>query len=105
VIPSLPTYLFTFSWSGVASLILTVILPLVAALLSKASWPGSVRGVVLLAVAAVKSVIEASIYSDNFQPGPTIYATVVNFTIAVVAYFGLLRGSGVQQAALTTLVK
>jgi cell shape-determining protein MreD len=106
VFPTLPTYLFESSLAGVLSLVLTVILPIVAALLMKSRWSALQKGLVLLFMAAVKAFLEAWIgaaTSDEvFQWADTLYSVLINFGIAVVAYVGLWKGTSVQQSALAT---
>ena len=104
VLPELPTYLFEPTLGGVLSLALTVILPLVAALFMRASWSPTVKGLVLLGVAAVKTFLEAwaaAVASDvAFNFVTTLYAVLINWGLAVVFFFGLLNKSKIQQAAL-----
>ncbi|GIM88740.1 hypothetical protein [Paractinoplanes toevensis] len=109
VFPSLPTYLFEPSLAGVLSLALTVLLPLLAAVLMRSNWSAFKKGLVLLGLAAVKAFLEAWIghvesgeYFDFFRAG---YAVLINFGIAVSMYFGLLRGTDIQQAAIRSGVK
>ncbi len=106
MIPTLPMYLFDYSWAGIVSLLVAVVLPLVAALISKEAWSSTVKGLVLLLVAAVKSVAEAFLAGPGtFDAPQVIYTVGINFGIAVLAYFGFLRGSSPQQAALQSLNK
>ncbi|HEY6117656.1 MAG TPA: hypothetical protein VI172_17010 [Candidatus Dormibacteraeota bacterium] len=104
VFPALPTYLFEASLAGVLSLALTVILPLLAALLMKSRWSPFAKGLVLLGLAAVKAFLEAWIGAttsgEAFNAAETVYATLINFGIAVAAYVGLLKGTTLQQSAL-----
>ncbi len=104
VFPTLPTYLFESSLAGVLSLVLTVILPILAAVLMKSSWSAFQKGLVLLAMAAVKAFLEAWIGAatsgEVFQWANTLYSVLVNFGIAVVAYVGLLKNTSIQQSAL-----
>lgn len=104
VFPQLPTYLFEPSLAGVLSLAVTCLLPLLAALLMKSSWSTVAKGLVLLALATIKAFVEAWLGATNshehFDVARTLYADVVNFGLAVIAYFGLLRGTATQQAAL-----
>lgn len=103
MIPELPTYLFDYSWAGVLSLVLTVILPLVAAVIMKATWASWIKGVTLLFVAAVKAFVEALVLAgSDFNVNATLYAVLINYGIAVVVYFGLLRGTQIQAAALNS---
>jgi hypothetical protein len=104
VFPQLPTYLFEPSLAGVLSLVITFLLPLLAALLMKSSWSTVAKAMVLLALATVKAFLEAWLGHVNshepFDLWRTLYADIVNFGLAVVFYFGILRGTATQQAAL-----
>ncbi|MEV2239542.1 hypothetical protein [Micromonospora sp. NPDC049891] len=106
ILPELPTWLFAPNLPGVLSLALTVLLPLVAALFMRQSWSAGPKGLVLLALAAVKAFLEAWLAAVNagaaFNAVEVGYAIVVNFGIAVAAYFGLLRDTSVQQAAIAS---
>lgn len=104
VFPQLPTYLFEPSLAGFLSLALTIILPLLAALLMRSSWSAFRKGLVLLALATIKAFVEAWLghvtSHEHFDIARTLYADAVNFGVAVIAYFGALKGSATQQAAL-----
>lgn len=109
VFPTLPTYLFEPSLAGILSLALTVILPLLAALLMRSSWSAFNKGLILLLFATVKAFLEAWIGAVNsgehFDLWRVLYADVINFGIAVAAYVGLLRGTSVQQSAIQSGLK
>lgn len=109
ILPELPTYLFAPNLAGFLSLALTVLLPLGAALLMRQSWSTSAKGTVLLALAAVKAFLEAWLgaATDNatFNVAEVGYAIAVNWGIAVAVYFGFLKGTSVQQAAIRSGVK
>jgi hypothetical protein len=95
VFPALPTYLFEPSLAGVLSLLLTVVLPLLGALLMKSRWSAFRKGLVLLALAAVKAFLEAWIGAtesgEGFDLAETVYSVLINFGLAVIVYVGLLR--------------
>lgn len=105
ILPELPTYLFAPTLAGVLSLVLTFLLPLVAALFMRTSWSAFSKGLVLLAVAAVKTFLEAWLIaveaSVGFNFAEVSYAVLVNFGLAVVFYFGLLKNTGAQQSAIS----
>lgn len=109
VFPALPTYLFEPSLAGVLSLALTVLLPLVGAILMRSNWSAFKKGLVLLALAAIKAFLEAWIgkveSAETFDFLRTAYAVLINFGLAVVFYVGLLKGTDIQQAALNSGVK
>lgn len=104
VFPDLPTYLGEPSLAGFLSLALTIILPVLAALLMRSSWSAFRKGLILLALAAVKAYLEAWIGAVNsaeqFNFAETLYSTIVQWGIAVLAYVGLLKNTAVQRAAL-----
>lgn len=106
VFPALPTYLFEPSLAGLLSLTLTVILPILGALLMKSRWSAFRKGLVLLALAALKAFLEAWIGAvesgEVFNMIETLYSTAINFGIAVVAYVGILRGTELQRSALAS---
>lgn len=109
ILPELPTYLFAPNLAGFLSLALTVLLPLGAALLMRQSWSAFAKGAVLLALSAAKGFLEAWLGAVEsgvtFDAAGVGYAILVNFGIAVLAYFGLLRDTAVQQAAIRSGVK
>ncbi len=104
IFPELPTYVGVLSWGGLLSLIVTAVLPIVAGLFMRAHWSAMTEGLVLLAVAAVKAFLEAWIAANDantaFDAGAAAYSTVIMFALGVVSYFGLWRGTTMQQAAL-----
>jgi len=103
MIPDLPSYQFALSLAGLASFVLTVVLPLLVAYVAKPSWSPSVKGVLLLALASVKAVAEAVIVQGPaFHPGQVLYSVALNFGIAVVAYLGIIKGSTVHTALLNS---
>jgi hypothetical protein len=109
IFPSLPTYVGAPTLGGLLSLLVAVILPLLAALLMKSHWSAMQKGLILLALAAVKAFVEAWIAADQahvmFNWVTTLYSVGVQFGLAVIAYFGILRGTAVQQAAINSGVK
>ncbi len=103
-LPELPTYVGAPSLAGVLSLAVTVLLPVLAALFMRSSWTGAKRGLVLLGFAALKAFLEAWLAAEvdavAFNYVTTLYSVLVQFGLAVVAYFGLIRNTSVQKAAL-----
>lgn len=105
-LPTLPTYMFEANLRGLLSLVLTVLMPIVVGLLTKPSTPSQVKALGLLALSAVKAVVEAVMAGGaNFNLTTTVYTVGINFAIAVVMYYGLLKPTGVAGAAQNTLVK
>lgn len=105
-LPNLPGYLFDPSLGGIISTILTFILPLLAGLVIRQSWGTGVKGTALLGLSALKVFLEAVIANINagvsFNVWTILYGAVLNFLVAVAVYFGLLRGTPIQQAAINS---
>lgn len=109
-IPALPVYGFDpQSISGLLSLLITVLLPLLVGLLTKRSTSPGVKAVLLLAFAAIKTFLEGWLQAANtavdFAFVPAAISVVVNFAIAAVVHLGLWKPTGTAGAAQDTLVK
>lgn len=109
-IPALPVYGFDpNSISGLISLIIAVLLPLVVGLITTRATSPGVKAVLLLIFAAVKSFLEGWLAARSahidFAFVPVAISTVVNLAIAVVAHFGLLKPTGATAAAQNSLIK
>lgn len=109
VFPDLPTYLLAPTLGGVLSLVVQIILPLLAALLMKASWSTATKAVILLFASSLKAFIEAWIAAIDADTafdlrGAAINALVV-WGIAVAIHFGALKGTSIQRAAISSGVK
>jgi hypothetical protein len=106
ILPELPTYLFAPTVGGILSLVLTIVLPLLAAVLMRQSWSTFRKGLVLLALAAVKTYAEGWLAAEDagvaLNHVEALYTVVINFGIAVAAYFGLLKGTAMQRAAINS---
>ncbi len=104
IFPQLPTFVGEPTLAGLLSLAVTILLPVLAALFMRSSWTAFRKGLVLLAFAAVKAIIEAWLGAETsgetFNWVATLYSVTVQFGLAVVAYLGLLKSTAVQQAAL-----
>lgn len=105
-LPQIPGYLFEPSLSGFISTVLTFVLPLLAALVMRQSWGTGAKGLTLLTLSAVKVFLEAVIANMSagvsFNVWVLFYGVVMNFMVAVAMYFGLLRGTTLQQAAMNS---
>lgn len=104
IFPQLPTYVGEPTLAGLLSLVVTVLLPIIAALFMRSSWSAFRKGLILFVLAAIKAYVEAWLGAINndeaFNFVYAAYSTVVQFILAVVAYIGLLKGTAVQQSAL-----
>lgn len=109
-IPALPVYGFDpSSISGLLSLAVTVLLPLVVGLVTTRTTSPAVKAVLLLLAAAIKSFLEAWLQAANTEADFALTAVAisvaVNFAIAAVVHFGLWKpvgASGAAQRAFTT---
>ena len=91
-LPTLPTYLFEPNLRGLLSFFLAVLLPVVVGFVTRPSTPAKYKGLALLGLAAVKSVVEAFLAGDpGFNLATTVYTVVLNFGIAVLIHYGLYR--------------
>lgn len=103
-IPELPAYGFDpTSVSGLLSLAITVLLPVLVGLVTRQRTSPGVQGFLLLVFAAVKSFLEAWLEAEN-EGTPFLWtalaATIaVNFVIAVAVHFGLWKPTGVAAGA------
>jgi hypothetical protein len=74
------------------TLAVTVLLPLVVALVTKAQSNPTLKAIVLLALSAITAFLSNLLAVDGTTDiGPLIRDTVVTFIVAVAAYFGLWR--------------
>lgn len=93
---------------GVLGLILNFGLPLLVGLVSRPSWAPQVKGVILLALALVKTVLEAWVLAlasgVTFNLWSVLAATLMNFVLAVGAWFGLLKNTAIAEKARNSLV-
>lgn len=108
-VPTLPVYGFTPNLGGLLSLAITIVLPILVGLATRRSTSAGAKAVLLLALAAVKTVLEAWLQAENtaatFEWVAVAYTTAINFGIAVALHFGLFKPTGVADAAQNTAVK
>lgn len=99
MIPDLPVYAFAPNWGGLASLFLTILLPLLVGIVTRPSTSANAKALLLLVLALVKTFVEAFVAAQTahvaFQAVPVLMNVVVNFGIAVALYYGLLKPTGV----------
>jgi hypothetical protein len=98
-LPELPTYVFSPNVGGLLSLVLTMLLPLLVAIVTTRITSANVKAILLLALVVVKTFIEALISAEqqhiDFDAVPFLMNLVLNFIIAVVMHFGLWKPTGV----------
>jgi hypothetical protein len=97
-LPELPVYSFTPTGVGILSLILTVLLPLVVAVITTRVTHGGVKFMLLLLVVAIKTTVEAVIANNsdyiNFDWIPFLMNITINLAIAIAAHFGIWKPTG-----------
>lgn len=107
-VPTLPVYGFEPNLGGLLSLVITIVLPILVGLVTRQSTSAGTKAVLLLALAAAKTVLEAWLQATNtavtFEWIPVVYTTLINFGIAVAVHFGLFKPTGVAGAAQRSLV-
>jgi hypothetical protein len=76
------------------TLVVTLLLPILVAFVTKASTSSAVKSVVLLALSAV-TAIGSNLLSVNgaTDVGPMVTSVLSTFVIAVASYFGFWRGT------------
>lgn len=97
-LPELPVYTFTPTGAGIFSLILTILLPLVVAVITtRVTHPG-VKFMLLLFVVGIKTTIEAVVANNsdyiNFAWVPFLMNLIINMGIAIAAHFGVWKPTG-----------
>lgn len=94
-LPELPVYTFQPNAGGLMSLIITLVLPLMVAVITTRVTSSRVKGILLLLVVVVKTTVEAVIANNNdyinFAWVPFLMNMTINFTLAVVMHFGLWK--------------
>jgi len=97
-LPELPVYAFTPTAAGIFSLILTILLPLIVAVITTRVTSGGVKFVLLLLVVAVKTTVEALIANGSdyihFAWIPFLMNLGINLGIAIAAHFGVWKPTG-----------
>lgn len=97
-LPDLPVYSFQPNVGGLLSLILTLILPLLVAVITTRVTSSRTKGLLLLIVVVVKTIVEALIANNNdvinFAWIPFLMNLAVNFGLAVMMHFGIWKPTG-----------
>lgn len=95
---------------GIVALALQFLLPLLVGLLTKRSWPSSMKAILLLALTAVAQFL---VQLQDFWAGPdgsrfdwqsVAYAVLLGFVVSVATHFGLWQPTGATRVAQMTLV-
>ena len=92
--------IYTLNLVGVLTLLITVGLPLLVALVTKWSTSSPVKGVVLLALDAVATLLTMW-YNDaqggmRFEWKVAVFNAVIAYVISVTSYFGIWRKSALR---------
>lgn len=101
-------YVFQPDLGGLLSLILTILLPIIVALVTKRSQPAAVKSLLLLLLAALSTFIQAWVGALSagtpFVWTVVAYNVIVNFVIAVAVHFGLWKPTGTTDTAQDSLI-
>jgi len=101
-------YVFQPDLGGLLSLVITVLLPIVVALITKRSQPAAVKAVLLLLFSAISTFLQAWVASlqagESFVWTVVAYNVVVNFVLAIAIHFGLWKPTGATDTAQDSLV-
>jgi hypothetical protein len=94
-LPDLPVYSFTPTAAGMLSLIITILLPLVVAVITTRVTSGAAKFMWLLLVVSIKTTIEALIANGSdyihFAWIPFLMNLAINIGIAIAAHFGVWK--------------
>lgn len=83
----------TYQWLNIA---VSLILPLVVGLLTKASWNGNLKAVLLLAVSAISALGTDLITAGTLEGWKLLLEqTAINWLVAVAMHFHVWRPTGV----------
>ncbi|GAA2322177.1 hypothetical protein GCM10010149_89150 [Nonomuraea roseoviolacea subsp. roseoviolacea] len=95
-----------FETAQVLSLVIGVVLPLLTGYVTKASWGGGVRAIVLAFLSAVSGFLtEALSAGSAFDWNATLLAVLGTFLVAVGTHFGFWNPTGVAAAVKSAGVK
>ncbi|PPF39990.1 hypothetical protein [Pseudoclavibacter sp. AY1H1] len=98
-----PIIEFTLSWVLILQLVIGSLLPILVGLVTKASWSGGVKGVLLAALSFATSIASSLLNSAEtgtpYDIGQGILLGFATFVTAVAVHYGILKGSGISAAA------
>ena len=101
-LPELPVYTFAPNTGGILSLILTIVLPLLVAIITTRVTSAGTKGILLLVIVVIKTTVEAVISNNNdyinFAWTPFLMNMIINFTIAAIMHFGIWKPIGASKA-------
>ena len=82
--------------------------PVLVGLVTKGSWPASLKAVLLLAISGAVGVLSAAIDAGGFGPSfdaeTVAFNAAVAWVIGVATHFGLYKPAGIADAAQRALV-
>lgn len=99
-----------FSWVQLLTLLVSVVLPALVALVTRRMASSGLKATVLALLAAVlgfgSELLDALTQGGVFDVGAGVYAWVTAFVIAVAAHYGLLKPTGVtgSQGAIASAI-
>lgn len=97
-----PIIEFTLSWVLILQLVIGSLLPILVGLVTKASWSGGVKGVLLAALSFATSIASSLLNSAEtgtpYDIGQGILLGFATFVTAVAVHYGILKGTGISAA-------
>lgn len=88
------------------TLVVTLLLPILVGLVTKASWSSGLKAVLLLAFSAATAIISNLLaVKGATDVGPMVTAVISTFVIAVAAHFGFWKPTEVSTTMQNSLVK
>lgn len=97
-LPELPVYAFQPNFGGLLSMLLTLVLPLLVAVITTRVTSSRVKTILLLIIVAIKTLVEALISNGadyiNFGWVPFLMNLIINLSFAVIMHFGVWKPTG-----------
>lgn len=88
------------------TLVVTLLLPILVGLVTKASWSGGLKAVLLLAFSAATAIISNLLAVNGpTDVGPMVTSVITTFVIAVAVHFGFWKPTDVSTTVQSVLVK
>lgn len=98
--------LYGFDTTQLLGLLLTVVLPVVVAVVTKESWASGLKSTLLAGLTALTAVLTEAVASGvnhvSFGWRPVVLQALVGWAIAVATHYGLWKPSGIAASLAKT---
>lgn len=113
LVPQMAETVVPVSTQQIVTMVVGVILPIIVGLVTKASWSGSVKAVLLALLSALSGLGTSFLdipAGDTWQWKQAVFLALTTWVIAVATYFGLYKpetkdGNSVAKTTANLLVK